>query len=870
MAILHAAFVSEGQDITIGNLNKVVTDITTLATLKRAVRREGGQFSASGSSVNVTTLMTGKTAGGSESTLGVVAGPADTTNNKVDLVYATGVNRGDHVVIPETGARVYGRLTFAGGVWTITFKTIDTNGTEVGHTFGSATAVLWYYWEIFNFHETPTFPDVFAIASDNASAQVPDATTTTKGKVRIGSNLTVANGVLSLDGSGVVGALGFTPSTNTHNHDTVYAPLAHVGAGGSAHSAATTSSAGFMTSAMVSKLASIADNANNYTLPTASAATLGGVKVGARLSIDANGVLSAADQAYTHPTGAGNLHVPAFDILSQGRVLRARDLDGMPAWESLVASDIPSLDAAKIVSGTFDAARIPNLDAGKITSGTFAAARIPNLSSTYAVTGHKHAWADITSGVPSPVITLSGDASGSGTMTSLGSVTIAVEVANDSHNHTILHAHDLRDVKPSTTGIGNSKAIKAFFTTLGGLTGGANTDYQDLIVLDTYSDTSGGNVNALSFDKDTMLIRHYQAAQGATTWGTPKSIAYTDSSITGNAATATTATTATKLATSRTISLTGDVTGSVSFDGSANASITATVADNSHSHTIANITSLQATLDGKAASSHNHDASHINAGTLWVARGGTGASSLTSNGVLYGAGTGAIQATAPGGISQVLTGGATAPTWSSAPTESGQVLTATGPSSAPEWKQYLPPGVIMPFAGTYAPPGWLLCNGQGVSRTDFAALFAVLGTTYGAGNGSTSFNVPDLRGRVVAGLDNMGSFPANVVQAAEADTLGGKAGTETHTLTEAQMPNHNHGASDSGHSHQYYANIQHSDGTLVTGEYITANLAYGSARRRYMDYTQGANAVVSVGAKGGGGAHPNMQPTMFMSYIIKT
>lgn len=86
--------------------------------------------------------------------------------------------------------------------------------------------------------------------------------------------------------------------------------------------------------------------------------------------------------------------------------------------------------------------------------------------------------------------------------------------------------------------------------------------------------------------------------------------ATTAASCSGNAATAT------KLATARTISLTGDVTGSASFDGSGNAAITATVADDSHNHTIANVDSLQTTLDGKAASSHTHDYLPLSGGTI--------------------------------------------------------------------------------------------------------------------------------------------------------------------------------------------------------------------------------------------------------------
>lgn len=140
--------------------------------------------------------------------------------------------------------------------------------------------------------------------------------------------------------------------------------------------------------------------------------------------------------------------------------------------------------------------------------------------------------------------------------------------------------------------------------------------------LDSKFDKSGGTVTGSILSDDA-----YMYDIGSST--NPFSIVYagtfsgdlsgnattatTASSCTGNAATATTASacsgnsaTATKLAAAKTISLTGDVTGSTSFDGSGNVSITATVADNSHAHAISDVTNLQSTLDGKASSGHTH------------------------------------------------------------------------------------------------------------------------------------------------------------------------------------------------------------------------------------------------------------------------
>lgn len=97
-----------------------------------------------------------------------------------------------------------------------------------------------------------------------------------------------------------------------------------------------------------------------------------------------------------------------------------------------------------------------------------------------------------------------------------------------SHNHTQLQKIDDRDAKPNVTAKGY---LQLFFTSLAGMTGAANSDYQDMLVLNSYGDTSGGLVNALLLDKSEKLIRHYQAGQTDTTWGTPKILAYQEDTM---------------------------------------------------------------------------------------------------------------------------------------------------------------------------------------------------------------------------------------------------------------------------------------------------------------------------------------------------
>lgn len=90
------------------------------------------------------------------------------------------------------------------------------------------------------------------------------------------------------------------------------------------------------------------------------------------------------------------------------------------------------------------------------------------------------------------------------------------------------------------------------------------------------------------------------------------------------------------------------------------------------------------------------------------------------------------------------------------------------------------------------PLGWLRCSGQAVSRTTFDDLFAAIGTVYGVGDGSTTFNVPDLRGRTPIARDNLGGTSANRITDAAADSMGGNAGFESNTLSAAHHAPHAH------------------------------------------------------------------------------
>ena len=150
----------------------------------------------------------------------------------------------------------------------------------------------------------------------------------------------------------------------------------------------------------------------------------------------------------------------------------------------------------------------------------------------------------------------------------------------------------------------------------------------------------------------------------------------------------------------------------------------------------------------------------------------------------------------------------------------------------------VPPGIIMIWPADTPPAGWLLCDGRAVSRTEYASLFETIGTSYGFGNSSTTFNLPDLRGRFPLGQDDMGGSSADRATNAQADLLNGSAGEENHTLTIAEMPAHTHSA-----------NFRYNGRYASTGSVMGHGGATGSA--------------------GGGQAHNNMPPYITLNYIIK-
>lgn len=174
----------------------------------------------------------------------------------------------------------------------------------------------------------------------------------------------------------------------------------------------------------------------------------------------------------------------------------------------------------------------------------------------------------------------------------------------------------------------------------------------------------------------------------------------------------------------------------------------------------------------------------------------------------------------------------------------------------------VPVGSIIDYAGTSAPTNYLFPYGQAISRTTYSVLFGIIGTTYGIGDGTTTFNLPDCRGRLTAGKDDMGGVSANRLTNAatggvDGDGLGNTGGLETDTLTTAKIPAHRHDL-------------------LSSNIATTSQITYLGATRGLIGATAGNNGYVTdsldgpfVGNTGSGDPHNNVQPTIILNKIIR-
>lgn len=197
-----------------------------------------------------------------------------------------------------------------------------------------------------------------------------------------------------------------------------------------------------------------------------------------------------------------------------------------------------------------------------------------------------------------------------------------------------------------------------------------------------------------------------------------------------------------------------------------------------------------------------------------------------------------------------------------------------------------PVGFVADYAGSTAPSKWLFSYGQAVSRTTYASLFSALGTTYGSGNGSTTFNLPDYRGRVIAGRDDMGGSSASRLTGSyfggSSNQLGAVGGLESNTLTRAQLPNFS--PTYTGSPQNVNIEVTSTASNVVRGT-VVASVDLEAAGVNDIDAiaentgssgsitSSGTNAIPSVGtieAIGADAPHNNVQPTIIANKIIYT
>lgn len=185
----------------------------------------------------------------------------------------------------------------------------------------------------------------------------------------------------------------------------------------------------------------------------------------------------------------------------------------------------------------------------------------------------------------------------------------------------------------------------------------------------------------------------------------------------------------------------------------------------------------------------------------------------------------------------------------------------------------IPAGMITPYAGTAAPTGWLLCDGSAVSRATYPALFTTVGVTYGAGNGTTTFNVPDLRQK----------FPLGKAASGTGSTLAGTGGSKDQTVTSHAhtVNSHSHGGVSGGQS------VTHTHGVGGSGWFMTTDnsrlvtlTAGGGDAGQILITSQTLGASVghthSVAAEAPGtdsqgvsGTDANLPPWLAVNYLIK-
>jgi microcystin-dependent protein len=201
----------------------------------------------------------------------------------------------------------------------------------------------------------------------------------------------------------------------------------------------------------------------------------------------------------------------------------------------------------------------------------------------------------------------------------------------------------------------------------------------------------------------------------------------------------------------------------------------------------------------------------------------------------------------------------------------------------------LPVGLVLPLAGNYEPPGWLICDGRAVSRTTYNVLYTICQDKFGSGDGVTTFNIPDMRGRVPAGKDNLGGTAANRLTPATmpggATDVGKVAGTERHILLAGEIPTHTHTVSPDTHKHFVVSSGNASTPTpTISSTRTIYSQNSGAGDNSYALHGEDTDAHPATQGNSSEDTHAhtltmsgtvdqphlNLQPTITMNYVIWT
>lgn len=200
----------------------------------------------------------------------------------------------------------------------------------------------------------------------------------------------------------------------------------------------------------------------------------------------------------------------------------------------------------------------------------------------------------------------------------------------------------------------------------------------------------------------------------------------------------------------------------------------------------------------------------------------------------------------------------------------GRTAAGSGPASVLALSSLqVPAGAIVAFGGTVQPTGWLWCNGTTPLRADYPDLFTAIGVNFGAGNGTTTFTLPNTAGRVLAGKEGVGTLLTSAGGGVDGGTLAAVGGTQTVTLTAAQQATMPLALTVGGS-----ITINPAEAMVNTGGYgpLLGTSAPSGGFNLYADNAPSiTNGVTVTGtATGGGQAHSNVQPTLIVNWIIKT